>query len=206
MFLAFLLLLSIGNQVNAFEEDKTLWPLIETQLDRPESDTSHNFIFLLVRGHCGDNYNCLYPTYSVLREKLERRFDLPAAIEVCLEMVRISNVQGDLEGEANAFMQLFRFYDALGEDEQALISMEKARKLYEQSGNQQAIAQIRINKLENSLRHRSLEEVLPEMEALLEEVTLKKDTFSMNLFEPPPDPLCPKRRRIRTDGQACSSS
>lgn len=182
LFLLLFLCLSKERPLLASESADQLWPLIETQLDQSELDTAHHFMLLIVRGHCGDNYSCLYPSYAVLREKLERRFDLSSAIIICNEMVRIAKAHGDLDGEAQAYMQLFRFYDALGEEEKAVVSMEKARLLYEKTSNQQAISQIRINKLENKLRHQSIEEVLPEMEALLKEVTAKKDTFSMNLL------------------------
>ena len=65
----------------------SLWPLIETRLDRSPSDTSRLFILLLVRDHCGVDFDCLYQNYYSIMIGLERQFNLPAAIFVGEEMV-----------------------------------------------------------------------------------------------------------------------
>jgi len=178
--------LSMNNRLSAFTEEtysdatERLWPLIETQLDQPNPDTSIHFIFLLVRGHCGQNYNCLYPTYAVVMEKLERLFNLPAAIQVGNEMAKIAHLEKDFDSEGNAYMQLFRFYGALGDERLAVVSMEKAAGLYAMANNQEALNKIRILKLETSLCSRDIREVLPELEATLEEVEAMGDTANAN--------------------------
>lgn len=181
-FLLSLLLLLTGpnNRLLAFEDAKELWPLIQTQLEESGTDTARQFIFLLVRGHCGDNYHCLYPAYSVVKEKVERRFDLSTAIEICREMLKIAHQQGDLNGEAHAHSELARYYSALGDEKEAVINTEKAWSLYEQAGNHQAINLIRLVKLENRLHDEDIQVVLPDLEKLLAELIEMKDTANMN--------------------------
>ncbi|MEZ4953199.1 MAG: ATP-binding protein [Saprospiraceae bacterium] len=175
-----LLLTGLNNRLLAFEDAKELWPLIQTQLDESGADTARQFIFLLVRGHCGDNYHCLYPAYSVVKEKVERRFDLSTAIEICREMLKIAHQQGDLNGEAHAHSELARYYSALGDEKEAVINTEKAWSLYEQAGNHRAINKIKLMKLENRIPDQDIQEVLPDMEKLLAELIEMKDTNNMN--------------------------
>ncbi|MFQ5446440.1 MAG: hypothetical protein ACE5FF_05855 [Saprospiraceae bacterium] len=67
---------------------KELWPIIEAQLDKQESDTAFYFILQKVRTHCGQYFDCLFNTYYTVMIKLESRFNLPAAIYVGEEMAK----------------------------------------------------------------------------------------------------------------------
>lgn len=153
-----------------------LWSLIETQLDKQPSDTSFQFILLLVRGHCDRDYDCLDRTYTTLMHRLERKFNLRAAIYVGEEIARITRKQQDREAEADVYLNIYRFHDALGNGRQAAISIEKALHLFERTGNQSRITLCKFWKLSSSLKHRKIEDVLPAIENLLDEATARSDS------------------------------
>lgn len=111
--------------------------------------------------------------------ELERRFNLPGAVYVCQEMARIAHRQNALDEEAIAYRNFSRYYDAMGDDRQAALSIEKAVGLFEQAGNRHAVTEIKMIKLEHSLKYRKVEEVLPEMNALLARAEENGDTLSM---------------------------
>lgn len=153
-----------------------LWSIIESRLDQHPPDTSLQFILLLVRGHCDRDDDCLRTTYQAVMQKLERKFNLPAAIYVGEELVNIAQKQQDTEAEAAAHMNLYRFHDALGNSRKAAINIEKALRLFEQTGNQSRAALCTLWKLNSSLKYRKTEEVLPAIETLLEEATARGDS------------------------------
>ncbi|MBK9337867.1 MAG: hypothetical protein IPM98_15510 [Lewinellaceae bacterium] len=71
----------------------TLWSRIEAQLERQPPDSSVQFILTLVRGHCGQDLDCLRRNYYNIMIRLEQQFNLPAAIDVCKEMVQVARMQ-----------------------------------------------------------------------------------------------------------------
>ena len=156
-----------------------LWPLIERRLDQHPSDTAFEFILDMVRDKCDRDYQCRYDTYDKVRKKLERRFNLPAAIYVCDEMTNIAKKDKDTAGEAVAHMNLFRYYDAIGNRRMSTIHIDAAEKLFKKTGNQSAITNIRIIKLEQSLSYRKTEEVIVELEAILKQIEASRDTHTI---------------------------
>ncbi len=185
-FLALLLLTSIwsGNLIaqnnNQSSDDiETLWSKIETRLDQQTSDTSFDFILQLVRRQCGTDYNCLYPRYYALMIKLEARFNLPGAIYVGNEIVKIAQKKQALNVEGQAYIDLFRYYDALDQTRSAASSIEKALHLFEQTGNRSKLALCKHWKLSSSLKYFKIEDVLPAIEALLDEAIVQNDTESI---------------------------
>jgi signal transduction histidine kinase len=111
--------------------------------------------------------------------KLERRFNLLAAIYVGEEMVIVAQRQGNLEAEASAYKNLSRFHGAIGNERLTIVNLEKALWLFEQLGKQSAVIHTKIDLLERSLSYRKIEEVISEMEALLAQATEDKDTANM---------------------------
>lgn len=169
-------LLSCGGVFgNLSAQSATLLPLVEIRLVQPGGDTARHFIFQLVRAQCGEDFNCLYQNYYDIMIGLERRFNLPAAIFVGEEMVKISN---DPEKEAAAHKNLSRYYNALGLGRQTAVHLEQALRLFEQAGNQQAVVITKMTMLEQSLKHRDVSEVLPEMNALLAGAESEGDSHS----------------------------
>jgi signal transduction histidine kinase len=170
-------LLSCGGVIgNLSAQSATLLPLVEIRLGQPGGDTARHFILQLVRGHCGEDFDCLYKNYYDIMIGLERRFNLPAAIFVGEVMVKISN---EPEKEAAAHKNLSRYYSALGLGRQTAVHLEQALRLFEQAGNQQAVVTTKMAMLEQSLKHRDVSEVLPEMNALLEGAESEGDSLSI---------------------------
>lgn len=159
---------------------EALWGIIEPQLSEPFSDTSLQIISLLVKGNCGDDFDCLYDSYDYIQWKLERRFDLPAAIAVCDMMVELAQKENEIDAEAEAHVDLHRFHDALGNSHVGISHIDKAEKLFRQSGNQSSLIRLRMKKLEKSLEHRAAAEVEPELEALLVEAKAIDDSSNVH--------------------------
>ncbi len=112
--------------------------------------------------------------------KLERRFNLLAAIFVGEEMVKVAQRLSNLEKEASTYKNLSRFHGAIGDERLTIVYLEKALRLFEQLGKQSTIMHTKMALLERSLSYRKIEEVLPEMEALLAQATKDGDTANMN--------------------------
>ncbi len=164
-------------------EESDLWPLIATQLEgRKGGDASSGFIFLLVKGKCGKDAGCLLGDYAWITNKLERRFQLPDAIAVCEEMVKVARKADNPAIEADAHLNLYRFHDALGHSQQAVEQMELAEDLFTELGDQEALIRMKMDELERSLNHRPPEEVLPKMEAVLAEASANGDAENALLF------------------------
>ena len=162
------------------EGAENVWLQIESHLEQPGSDTAYHFILEQVRSHCGKNYDCLYRTYHAVMLKLERRFNLSAAIFVAGEMARLAQRQGDWESEAHAYKNLSRFHGAMGNNRLTIVNLEKALRLFEKTGNQSAVIHTKTAILEQSLSYRKIAEILPEMETLLQQAIENKDTSNIN--------------------------
>jgi signal transduction histidine kinase len=158
------------------EASDALWSRIETQLAQQTSDTSFQFILPLVRQHCGQDKDCLFQNYFHLVTKLEHRFNLPAAIFVCDEIVKIAQFNGAIEEEAQAYLHNCRFQDALGNTRMAAFDIEQSLRLFKQVGDPRKVAMATYWKLRISLSHSKELEVSAEMEALLSEAKLQMDT------------------------------
>ncbi len=175
-FLFLTLLFSISGVCNLQAQDNRisagddLWPTIETQLGQQKSDTAFYFIIQFVRDHCDEDVDCLFDSYETIRDYVEVKFNLPAAIYISQEIGKIARREKDLEKEGRSYMNLRRFYGAMQNEELEATNREKAQRIFEEIGNEYLVAILRMSKLENSLRYRDYEEVLPEMNALLEEV------------------------------------
>jgi len=154
-----------------------LWSRIEAQLNRQPADTSFQFILSWVSGHCGRDAGCLLQNYRNVMIRLERsHFNLPAAIFVCEEIVKVAHAHKALEEEAEAYQHLCRFHDALGNARLSAFNIERALRLFERTGDPRKILLAKYWKLKVSLRYRKMEEVMPEMEALLSEAIQQQDT------------------------------
>ncbi len=156
---------------------ESLWPSIKKQLEQPGGDTARHFIFQQVRSHCGTDDQCQYEAYLEIMLKLERRFNLPLAIFVGEEMVKVAQRKGNLREEATTYRHLIRYHDSLGNRRLAFKNSEKALSLFKQLGDGPAMAITQMAMLEFSLSFRKFVDVLPEMEALLDQAIATRDTF-----------------------------
>ncbi|HNM28070.1 MAG TPA: hypothetical protein PKL15_21655, partial [Saprospiraceae bacterium] len=160
-----------------------VWPLVESRLNQPGADTARHFILGLVRDHCGTLYACQYQTCLDLMLRLENhRFNLPAAIFLGEELVKLARQHASKKDEATARMHLSRYFDALGIEKMAAQHLDQALALYEQAGERQAVRYVLANRLERSLRYRNAAEVLPELDALLDEAIRAGDTSTTDLL------------------------
>jgi len=159
---------------------KDVLPALEARWEQPGGDTAIHFVLERAHRFCGEDDNCLSQVYKVIMSKLERRSNLPSAIFVGEELIKVAQRQGDLHAEADAFIDLHRFHNALRNDRVAIVNLEKALPLLEQVGDSSTVAYARMSLLEYSLHYRKMEEVLPEMEALLVRANKNKDTTTVN--------------------------
>lgn len=167
------------NAQNTPAADLVLWPLVEQHLDQRPSDTSFQFILPIVRKHCGNDFDCQLRNYFFIIEQLERkRFNLPAAIFVAEEIKKIAHQHNAKEDEAKAFRYIGNYYNALGEPQKALLSMNKALELYQKIGEKFQITKLKLNKITLNLTHQKVNDVLPEMNALLDQAVAAGDTHS----------------------------
>lgn len=186
-FLIFSLLFSLLGTCNLQAQDSAtselgddLWPVIEAQLDQQKSDTTFYFIVQQIRDQCGNDFDCLYDTYAIIRRQIETNFNLPAAIYLSYEMVKIAKEEGDLESEGHAYLNLRRFYGAMKNRELSAINTEKALTIFEKTDNQYIIAVLKMSKLEDSLVYKDYEDVVPEMNALLADMKGKGEDEAAN--------------------------
>ncbi|MBK9339127.1 MAG: hypothetical protein IPM98_22345 [Lewinellaceae bacterium] len=137
------------------------------------------FILTLVRGHCGQDLDCLRRNYYNIMIRLEQQFNLPAAIDVCKEMVQVARMQKDLKEEGGSNMNLSRYYSALGMNRLATVYIDKALALFDQSGHYFPQVEARMSKLELSVKDRKLGDVLADMDVLLAEAEGKGDSLAI---------------------------
>ncbi|MBL7781775.1 MAG: response regulator [Saprospiraceae bacterium] len=160
------------------EPDSTLWPLVERQLDMRPSDTTFEFILPIVRTPCGQDMACLLLNYGNIMYQLEhQRFHLPAAIAVGQEMIKIAHEHHADEEEASAYKRIGSYYDALGDSHKAIMSLDKALELYQKNGEIYQVTFLRANRIH--LTQQRVEDVLPEMNALLTQVLATGDAQSI---------------------------
>ncbi len=148
------------------------------RLNQPGGDTARYFMLQLVRKKCGNDYECLYQTYRSLQIKMEVAFKLPIALYLTDEIINISKREKSKENEAQALLDQYRYFNANGETHLSFISLDKAGRLFEQTGNIGRASYVRMAQLQSSLSYRKVEEVLKDLETLLKEAQSRKDQQS----------------------------
>jgi DNA phosphorothioation-dependent restriction protein DptG len=93
---------AFNKQESSSQLDEKIVKSIEVRLSQAGSNTSYSFILPMVRSHCGQDVHCLLRNYNNIMHKLEELFNLPAAIYVCDEIIKISHEHGEVEQEAQA--------------------------------------------------------------------------------------------------------
>ena len=158
---------------------KGIWPGLSARLDETSGDESFQFLLEPIIGYCGRDFSCLYSSYERLIQLLERRFHLQAAVYVCEQQLELARQHGSDEQIAHVYLDLNRFHGALGNEGQAVENADLALVYFERAGNQAAVTRTRMNKLEQSLQYRSLEEVLVDMDSLLAEAKRQQDSIGI---------------------------
>ncbi|MCO6489865.1 MAG: response regulator [Phaeodactylibacter sp.] len=165
------------NPASAFND--SLRVRIGARLEQQKSDTAFHFLLQEVRGACGQDLDCLFRTYYDVMTELEQRFMLSGCIYVCEEMLKVARRKKDLKMEAEAYIHLSRFHDALGIHRPAELYIDKALALFEQVDSSSAILRTKMAKLERTMRYRKVEDVLDDMDVLLAEAKEKGDSIAI---------------------------
>ncbi len=153
---------------NSLDSTEIIWNTIETKLNQSPESTSHTTIIYDVSNYCNGHYNCEIKTYAFVVAQLENRFNLPMAIEICKEMVSISQKSKNWEGEANASLDLYRFFDAQNEKKQAVVHLDIAQKLFEEHNDIYGVVRCKVYGQLQSLSYQKEIDIIPEIQALLE--------------------------------------
>ncbi|HFA50892.1 MAG TPA: hypothetical protein ENJ95_17930, partial [Bacteroidetes bacterium] len=166
-----LLLLNLAPDNLAAQTDdftESLFPLIEARLAQPGGDTVRYFVLEKIRRHCGNDRRCLYKTYDEVLKKLEGQNEFWAGIPVAKELVKLAQLKGDLDAEADALERLIVLYNFINDTRLTNFYREKLLAVYEKAGKQQAAIEIKALMLEGWAWHLDqADKILPELEATL---------------------------------------
>jgi signal transduction histidine kinase/DNA-binding response OmpR family regulator len=180
IFLLAGLLMVLPSRLAAQVEDfASLWAEMEVLLDEEKENPDSAFLFELVRDRCDRDLDCQFEIFYKVMHQLESRFDLPKAIFVGKELADVARKSNNKKGEAGTYINLSRFFQALGNRRQGFLYNDKALQLFEEIGDLYAIVNVKMSRLEQSLSYRKLDDVLPEMNALLAEAKAVRDTPTM---------------------------
>ncbi len=159
-----------------------VWSSIERELNKPKGDTCRQVITETVITSCQGQRSCAIKTFYEVMIKLERRFNLPAAIFVAEEIVKLAKLTNDLSTEAHAYQNLARYHGALGSLKACVQNLERALAIYEKTGDQSSILHTKVAIIEQSANYRQAEVVLKELEDILQQAIASHDTSIVNLL------------------------
>lgn len=154
--------------VNRFSE---VWPAnIKPRLEKqPATDTSFFFMIKDMREICREDYECLKVVYKKLSDSTEILFNLPAAVYVTQELIAVSNQAADIPTEAEAYLDLHRFYMAMNMQDAATQSGEKSLELFALTDEVFMPIVLKMYMLEDLLQFRTYRESESELNALFAE-------------------------------------
>jgi len=176
--------INYSQQVSENENQELVWKEIQSQLNQTSKAESYNFITDVVTSYYGNKFDSLYPAYNFVMRKLEREFNLQAAIFVGEEMVTISKQQNKLKELADTYMNLYRYYDALGFYHIAINHANNALDIYKNLGLTKKVLSTKITLLHTRTSFNSSKDILKEMKVIQNEALILKDTsfnISINL-------------------------
>lgn len=183
-FVLFFVLLSClvtyGQEENNPEIHAAIWKEIQTQMEQSSNSDAYDCIPDIVTGYYSADSDSLYPAYNFIMIKLERQFNIPAAIFVGEEMVSISRHQNKLKEAADAYTHLYRYYDALGFHNISINHVSNALEIYEDLGMPREVLESKLSLLQASRSFKSGKDILKEMKVIQREALALKDT-SFNL-------------------------
>ncbi|GAB4323393.1 MAG: hypothetical protein Kow00127_16060 [Bacteroidales bacterium] len=156
-----------------------LWSEIEPELQKTDTNTSFSFIPEKVRQKCQGDSAAMIAIYGDLIYRLERAFNLRAAVFVGDELLKIAHAQKNDSIEALAHLNQHRFYNALGNQSRSIFHLEKAISLSQNLKNKFWNRVARFYKVLESLEYLTFNDVSPQVESLIEESHLEHDTMSL---------------------------
>lgn len=157
------------------EVAEEIWSTIGIQIEQGEKD-SLELMLTEVRKSCGNQHDCISHAYIKLMHKFEdEKFDLPSAIYVCNVMLEFAQKHKNKGIIGYGYSNLSRYHDALGNKKETTIYIDKALPIHEELGDYHKVVRLKMWKLERLLRETQLEDVLPKIDLLLEEIKKYKD-------------------------------
>ncbi|WP_373512873.1 response regulator [Persicitalea sp.] len=160
---------SYGQSEPSLSVDPLLWSKIKAGLNQTPPPASYAFIPKQITEHFENQPDSVLRNHYAVMIRLERLFNLNAAIYVGEAMVRLAREQRNPARVAAAYGDLARYYDALGTYQLAATSIEKALAIYKVLGDENAILAAEYDRLSLRLHFVSREAVIPLMGSLLEE-------------------------------------
>jgi len=145
--------------------EPVLWSQIESRLDQT---TRYEFIPELVSRHFVQLPDSVNRNLYAVMIRLERLYNLNAAIYVGEEIARRAKEADRPSLEATAYTDLARYYDALGTYQLAATSTEKALAIHQELGDEKAVLDAEYYILALKLHFVSRQEVIPLLEDLLQ--------------------------------------
>ena len=168
--------LSAGAQTDNTLIDTELWPAIESRLNQPGQNGDFEFILPMAASFSRKHNIDLNETYDRIRFKLERLFNLPAAIYLTEEMVKLARKQKNKQNEADAYKNLYRFYDAIGLPQLALKNINNAEEIFQQLNSKSSLIYTRFIKLNHQFRFSGKGDLFAEIKKLLREAEISGDS------------------------------
>ncbi len=147
--------------------DPALWSKIEASLQQRAPIESYDFIPELIEKHFDNLPDSVYRNQYAVMIRLERLFNLDAAISVGEALARHARDHKNPVGEAAAYGDLSRYYDAMGTYQLAVLNIEKALAIYQQLGDDIAVLEARYDRLALRSHFVRPAAIIPSMNALL---------------------------------------
>lgn len=173
--------LSLVSQSTTFKMDldEKVWVQIEEQLNSLPSDSALNHIYQVVNEYCDKDIDCVLKTYYHSMIKFEQSFNLPAAIILSEELIRMAHAHKNLQLEAATYWDQSRYYGAMGNQQLSVICNEKALNIYKELGETRSIVIGELIKLEYQLSHGDEKNVFEQMDSLLARTIRSGDTSAV---------------------------
>lgn len=164
----------VGVYTSAYGQSKpslyvnpSLWSKIDSVLSQGTPPSTYAFIPKLVTSRFRQHPDSISRNLYGIMIRLERRFNLDAAIYVGKEMARIARAHHQPAQAAAAYMELSRYYDAVGTYQLAAVNIEQALAIHKKLGNESAILSDEYARLALRLHFVSREAIIPLLETLL---------------------------------------
>lgn len=125
----------------------TVWSSIEIKMDATNVDTSFQFILSEVKAHCKGDLKCLLLTYDTIQTRLERKFQIDAAIKVTEEIIRLAEQNNLVEKIAKSHSDFFRYFEALNNARASSFHLELALKHYMALGDKSNVILCNFRKI-----------------------------------------------------------
>lgn len=151
--------------VDSFRLD-SIWTELEPHINDNGPDQVYEWIETQLNRADWQAYPVRSWAYQQLINRLEQSYHLPEAIYLVEALVRRAERSNDLLTTANSYFQLFRFHDALGNQQLATVNLDRSLAIQQQIDDPRRTINIEALQLERSLNAENWREVLRKMKRL----------------------------------------